>query len=219
MKRKIFKVTARKLIDDSADSSYLGKYTDDYDPNHICRREGQFIADLSAPVKDCEECKSLSEENDEPTQCRKHEYNPPCKSREYRFFIPGNHWPHNPENWNHITGDALAKVIAEHGSIENADKAYALQDYRRSEALNKGQWCYIGIKVEAEVGISEDGKEWKTEKLSSTGLWGIKSDSGEEYFKSVIEEESNELRKELEAFGFSARIIREAFKRMEEENG
>lgn len=85
------------------------------------------------------------------------------------------------------------------------------QDYKRAEAYNAQQWCMIGIWVEAEVILSGD----TVQHIRSGGLWGIESDSGEDYFEEVQGEELSSLRDELEAIGFSKRQIDRAFKDVE----
>lgn len=80
------------------------------------------------------------------------------------------------------------------------------QDYQRMEAYNRNEWCMMGVWAEAEVVLTD-----VVQRIRSGGLWGIESDSGEEYFK---EEESNQLHdlgKELEAIGFTPREIADAF--------
>jgi hypothetical protein len=49
-----------------------------------------------------------------------------------------------------------------------------------------------------------------TQKISSGGLWGIASDDRPQ-MKEAADEQLNELRNELEALGFSSRVIDEAF--------
>src|SRR6266853_1539084 len=48
------------------------------------------------------------------------------------------------------------------GPVENykgespADiRKYIRQDYDRMESLNRGNWCFIGIRAEAEIGIGD----------------------------------------------------------------
>ena len=86
-----------------------------------------------------------------------------------------------------------------------------IEDFERMAALNNGDWYYIGIRAEAEVGISTNGKEWKLDRLISRGLWGIESDSEESFFKEVESDELNDLRETLSAYGFTKKQIKEAF--------
>jgi hypothetical protein len=79
---------------------------------------------------------------------------------------------------------------------------YGMQDYKRMEAYDRDEWFYMGIKVEAEISyeINEQGQR-RLETLASMGLWGVESDSDEEYLKSVEEEELADLKGHLEVFG------------------
>jgi len=85
------------------------------------------------------------------------------------------------------------------------------QDYKRMEALNRGDWCYLGLVAKAVI-VSANGIG---QTLRSAGLWGIESDSSEDYFASVEKDELAALRSELESFGFSARAITRAFQSLE----
>lgn len=108
------------------------------------------------------------------------------------------------------------------GPIENykgkssADiRKYVRQDYERMESLNRGDWCFIGIRAEAEV-QTKHGAVIQT--ISSGGLWGIESDAGDDHIKSTIDEELSQLKTELTALGFSKRAIATAFKNVQEES-
>lgn len=81
------------------------------------------------------------------------------------------------------------------------------------EAYNNQQWCYVGIRAEAEVQTRLGSP---IQSIRSGGLWGIESDSDSSYFKSIADEELSELRAQLKELGFSARSIASAFKDVEE---
>jgi hypothetical protein len=193
-KLQIIKVRIEHCTDESPDTSYLGEFTDSPDGNAFIREgehEGKLVSELG--------------EDDEL----------PSKGREYRFFLPSQNIPHNPKNWAHVQGAELAKVIAEHGSIEKADRAYAYQDWQRMERLNNGDWYYIGIIAKAEL--------WNpaskvTQTVRSGGLWGIESDSGADYLASVAKDEFDALKTELLAMGIGERAIARAFKTVETVN-
>lgn len=121
-------------------------------------------------------------------------YQLPSRGRECRFFIP--------------------YAGGEKPGTENYIK-YGMQDYKRMERLNEGNWCFIGIVAIAEVQTSQDGKLWQSQKISSFGLWGIESDSDEEYIKSVQQEQLADLKTQLLEFGFSRHQIYRAFERVE----
>lgn len=88
---------------------------------------------------------------------------------------------------------------------------YMEQDYQRMEALNRGDWCFIGIRAKAEIVLNE-----VTQSIHSGGLWGIESDSESCHLKEVEREELEGLKRELLAIGFSERQIDEAFKNVKE---
>lgn len=87
---------------------------------------------------------------------------------------------------------------------------YVKQDYARMESLQNGNFCFIGIRAEAEYQTGEVIQE-----LSSGGLWGIESDSGADYLKSVEGDELAQLAVELKGIGFSGRAIAAAFRNVE----
>jgi hypothetical protein len=94
------------------------------------------------------------------------------------------------------------------GAVEN--KKQAKRDYDRMMAYENGHWNMIGIKAVAEVQTSENGREWLINHISSGGLWGIESDSDEEYKKEIEQEQLAELTDALLAFGFTAEEIKNA---------
>jgi predicted transcriptional regulator len=109
---------------------------------------------------------------------------------EYRYFNG------NVENYTGNTPEDIRK--------------YVRQDYERMERLNRGDWCYIGIRAEAKIMIDN-----VCQKITSGGLWGVESDSSREYFAEIEAEELYELRKQLTAVGFSKRAIATACKNIE----
>lgn len=68
----------------------------------------------------------------------------------------------------------------------------------RYEAYRNGDFSFVGVRAEADVAIGG-----VIQTLTSGGLWGIESDSGDEHFKDVAGEEWNELRKILTDVGVS----------------
>lgn len=98
-------------------------------------------------------------------------------------------------------------------------RKYVRQDYDRMESLNNGQWCYIGIRADAEVLVPMGEKPHGViQTITSGGLWGIESDSDSAYLDSIGKEELADLRGQLKALGFSTRAISAAFKNVEEVN-
>lgn len=66
---------------------------------------------------------------------------------------------------------------------------------RRTE-YERGDFQFVGVRAEADVVV-----EGILQTLTSAGLWGIESDSGEEYIVEVAGKEYAELRKVLVAVG------------------
>jgi hypothetical protein len=96
-------------------------------------------------------------------------------------------------------------------------RKYVRQDYARMERLNAGDWCFIGIRAEAEYSVGESRSGYLAQTITSGGLWGIESDSNESYFAEVEQEELSNLRIQLAGIGFSKRAIAAAFKNIERE--
>lgn len=93
-----------------------------------------------------------------------------------------------------IDQDANAEDKLFHsGSFEgDADDDERLALYR------KGCWHYVGVMAKAEIRIPY-GKDFILTEITSPGLWGIESDSGDEYFNSVLKEEKRTLLDMLES--------------------
>jgi hypothetical protein len=71
------------------------------------------------------------------------------------------------------------------------DPDYRTQDQARLDAWRNGEWHFVGIRARAIVKIPYgiNPQCWITSELLSPGLWGIESDSGDEYFQQVYQEE------------------------------
>jgi len=67
------------------------------------------------------------------------------------------------------------------------DTSYLEQD--RREQYRQGDFEYVGVRAAGELPIPY-GKDRILTRIESPGLWGIESDSGENYFDSVFQEES-----------------------------
>lgn len=117
---------------------------------------------------------------------------------EYRFF--------NPDFEKYVERNGAGAI-----SNDAEVRKYCEQDYRRTEALHRGEWCFIGIIAKAEA-VSGNNV---CQTLHSGGLWGIESDSDKEHFAEVENDQLAELRSELTSFGFGQRAIDYAFKRVE----
>jgi hypothetical protein len=117
-------------------------------------------------------------------------------SHEYRYFNG------NVENYKGESPEDIRK--------------YVRQDYERMERANAGDWCFIGIRAEAQVSFGKvHGMTLLLQDLTSGGLWGIESDSDRNYFAEVEKEELGQLEDQLHAVGFSKRAIAAAFKDVE----
>lgn len=97
-------------------------------------------------------------------------------------------------------------------------RKYCLQDYQRMESLNNGNWCFIGIRADAEIGIPNqyvncDGKSdsLTIQRITSGELWGIESDSERTYIEEEERNQLDDLRVQLAALGFSGQAITRAF--------
>jgi hypothetical protein len=69
-----------------------------------------------------------------------------------------------------------------------------LSQYRR------GEFDFVGVRAAVEVPIPY-GKDRILTRIESPGLWGIESDSGEDYLESVFQEESTILADMLAELG------------------
>ena len=90
------------------------------------------------------------------------------------------------------------RVLVEHDP--DPDTSYLEQEEfeERLAAFNRGEFSFVGVRAEAEVVI-----EGTVQTLTSPGLWGIESDSGEEYIEQVSGEEYHALRDVLLAVGIA----------------
>ena len=110
-------------------------------------------------------------------------------------------WERNQFEWfnpNHQNYAGEKRTIIE---------KYCEEDYRRMESLNRGDWYYLGVTAKAKVQLT--GDLWQT--ITSGGLWGVESDSGPNYLKTIADEQLAELRGQLLAIGFSAADCDKAF--------
>lgn len=121
-------------------------------------------------------------------------YEIPARGNHFRFFIP------------------------QAGCEKPGSKAYqeyGKQDWKRMKSYNNQEWYCLGIIAEAKVQVSLDGKNWKQDKITSGGLWGIESDSESTYFREVEQEQLTELKAYLGEYGFSAEEIETACQNIE----
>src|ERR1700752_413320 len=71
------------------------------------------------------------------------------------------------------------------------DPDYRTQDQARLDTWRNGEWHFVGIRARATIKVPYgiNPQCWITSELLSPGLWGIESDSGDEYFLQVYQEE------------------------------
>ena len=207
------------MVDESPDTSYLGEYgnspkteyaidrahsADCIENDSIQKDKLERIADAiendrpfcndhseqyDCDCNDCQEEKAYTEALEqirELAECHC-SFSGHWSAREYRYFNP------NHENYKGLPEDEIRK--------------YCRQDFDRMESLNAGDWCFIGIRAEAQIQTGSD----VVQEITSGGLYGIESDSGKELFEETIHEELANLKTELLALGFSRRAIASAF--------
>lgn len=91
------------------------------------------------------------------------------------------------------TQENIKKIIKQYGTAYNADKHYAMEDKKRLESYGES-WYMIGIDAVAEIAVPTGFNTTITQHINSGGLWGIESDSGEEYIREVENEQVSELK-------------------------
>lgn len=88
----------------------------------------------------------------------------------------------------------LDQTPAQLGSI-----ADAVLNLRRKRAYENGDWEMCGVRLAADVVIEHAGRTDEVLTLTTPGVWGIESDSGEEYFRETATDDSGMLQDDLEA--------------------
>lgn len=86
----------------------------------------------------------------------------------------------------------------------SGDPDSVMEDYRRAESLNRGEWYRVGITAVVTVSYPAGTRQCairRMEMMSSAGLWGIDSDSGDSYIQDVIKEELADICDHLRTFG------------------
>lgn len=90
-------------------------------------------------------------------------------------------------------------------NVENMEQAQA--NYERIMKYDNGELQDYGVKAEAEILTSDDGRNWLINKVSSGGLWGLSSDGTVEEFEDEAENQKMELIDVLQEFGFTIQEI------------
>jgi hypothetical protein len=76
------------------------------------------------------------------------------------------------------------------------DPDYEEEDRARLEAFNAGEWSMIGIRAKASITIIRNGVG-TIYTMTSAGLYGVESDSGEDYLNEIFEEEKAAIKADL----------------------
>lgn len=77
---------------------------------------------------------------------------------------------------------------------------YREQDQQRLLAYQRGDWHCIGIRARAEIRVSH-GNYTTIYELTSAGLWGIESDCDEASLNEIFQQECDNLKADIAAFG------------------
>jgi hypothetical protein len=224
--KRIAQITIKRMMDSDPDTSYLGEYSD------------RAKTDYAIDRKHSTDCQSL-ELNHEQAVNQLERVIAYLETVRQLGQPPENiYWAAADEAQDVLVGlqDELQECDCSGGDMERGEyryfngnvenykgespeqiREYVLRDYERMERLHRGDWCYIGIRAEAEVLIPSNGHSI-VQEITSGGLWGVESDSDASYFKEIEDEELSELRKQLYALGFSKRAIATAVKNVAHEN-
>lgn len=82
-----------------------------------------------------------------------------------------------------------------------SDPENGMEDYRRYEAFSRGEWHLEGCVAHVIVSYPIGQGSRRLEKLSSGGIWGIESDSGDLYKLETEIQQLEDLKKHVEVFG------------------
>jgi hypothetical protein len=100
---------------------------------------------------------------------------------------------------------AWLEVVAD----QDPDTSYLEQNEfaDRREEHERGDFGFVGVQACAEVRFETKQGGWILGPVVRTpGLWSIESDSGEDYFREVGEDEAEQLEEMLQALGIRASI-------------
>jgi hypothetical protein len=224
-KKRILSVTIKRMVDESPDTSWLGEYAN--------RPDSEFSIDRAHS----EDCASIDPRNDEGTEwLERIEAHIDSTENGQDFYTEeeektiqtlrdceeamecdchGGGMGRNEFRYFNSSFNYVNKAGEPTDGLTPEDvRKYVRQDYERMEGLNAGDWCFMGIRAEAQVQTGSD----VVQRITSGGLWGVESDSDHAYITSVEKEELSALRTELKALGFSSRANRTAFETIKHEN-
>lgn len=212
----IVSVRAIAIVDDNPDTSYLGEYTNRADDWNIHRPSGEFVIDHKQDQMreqlDGAKRAILDRWKDEIADGATVEFCADDEAIDNQQLVATIEYDDDgtaqaDEDWENLDY-SLEENLREYtyfapyagGEPAGTDeyRKYAMQDYKRMEGLNSGDWNYVGIRCVATIDVNGEELE-----IESPGLWGVESDSGREYFAEIIGEQLAELRAQLLEFGFS----------------
>jgi len=227
--KRIHAVTIKRMTDTDPHTSYMGEYSDRAKTDYAIDRKHDLDCSSQTYNVHVQEIRTLKHAitylNDN--------------------YLHGK-WPSDSEyvddctDADEILGEALDSIgecdCGERGDAERNEyryfngvvenykgetpekiREYILRDYERMERLQRGDWCFVGIRAEAEI-LVPSGAGSIVQEITSGGLWGVESDSDREYLAEIETEELSSLREQLQAVGFSKRAISAAVKNATYEN-
>lgn len=94
---------------------------------------------------------------------------------------------------------------------ESADPSYLDQDEyaERRERYRQGDFGFVGVVAEAEILLPKEGGGGIVQTIRSPGLWGVESDSEDEYLRQVGGEELDQLEEMLSMLNVNVRPLKE----------
>jgi len=190
------------VLDENPDTSYLGEYTSNQSDGWFIDRErglllGDPVLEPEEPL-DFEEIAAYEAWLDEWDVWNNNygrevlaDVGASWNRNELRFYVPpikirGYHdYTADRDYFDDVAKPQLRQYnisVPDDDDVAGMTKAtvalWCCQDYERMEDLNCGSWCFMGCVVTATVNGIEVGR---------ASLWGIESDSDEEW-KAQIEE-------------------------------
>jgi hypothetical protein len=202
--KRILSVTVRRMIDESPDTSWLGEYSNRPETEYAIDRAHESDCPVNSGKAATHNYKT---ESGRCANCDRDQWDGQFhECEDFECACIGGNW--NRREYRYFN----ACVENYKGESPEDIRKYVRQDYGRMESLNRGEWCFIGIRAEAEVQVGSD----VVQRITSGGLWGVESDSDKDNLESTAREELAQLKTELIGLGFSRRAIATAFKNVHE---
>ena len=206
--KRISKVTIKRITDNDPDTSWLGDYSDRAETDYAIDRKHS----LDCPI------------NNVPTEGLE----TLSRVMHYLTAVTYEPCPFSEDGIWHDVSDAQDLLIEKQDELQECDcdergdaergefryfngcvenykgespadiRKYVRQDYERMERLNRGDWCFVGIRADAEI-LLPAGDASIVQEITSGGLWGIESDSDKAYLGEIETEQLSELREQLRA--------------------